>query len=160
MVKGEKTVGAHSLDLQRKGPVKHSADEQMREQLKKYESEMYKCIKTNKNNYFTDFYIVVLVKKERLMQNVYRHYFFARKTCPTPDFDQTVYKYNKTEENLSFMWVIPDPAAVNYMSNNPLHVESDKRSLLKCVMEFTDGTLLRLSKKINGEKRDSNIIEK
>jgi len=154
------TLGAESLRLYSTDPGTHSADEQMSAQLEDYEKNVFECIKTNIGLFDGDFYVVVLSKKERLMQNVMRGLFFARRSCPTPDYDQAVYKYTKDGAKLELMWVIPACDVVNLMKNNPQLVETSKYALLSYVMKFADGTLLRLAKEINGEKRDSNILDK
>ena len=155
-----KTVGAYSLELSQKDPGTHTALDQMREQLSEYEENVHECIKANINNFEGDFYIVVLTKKERLMQNVLRNYFFARQSCPTPDYDQTVYKYEREGDRIFPLWVIPNAAAVNFMDKNASIVPPDKYRLLGYVKRFVDGSLLKLAKKLNREKRESNIIEK
>jgi len=155
----KKTVGAHSLELSAKDPGTHSAEDQMREQLHDYEKNVHECVQDNIGKFEEEFYIVCLTKKERLMQNVLRGYFFARQSCPTPDFDQAVYRYIKKDARLEFLWVLPAADIVNYMKNNPSSVEPEKYGILSFVLQFVDGSLLRLAKKINGERRDSNILE-
>ena len=159
MKKKRKTVGALSHELLKKEPPKHTTFDQMREQLGEYEENVHKAIKAGLELYDGDFYIISLNKKERLMQNVYRTYFFPRNSCPTPDFDQNAYKYTREDDKLELMWSIPDADAVNYMKNNANLVTPDKYTLLQFVLDFVDGSLLRLAKKLNGERRDSNIIE-
>jgi len=154
-----KTVGELSLDLSKKAPDAQNAIDQMREQLSEYEENVLKCIKNNRNKYEKEFYVVVLTKKERLMQNVLRGFYFARKTCPTPDYDQAVYRYTKSGDHLEFLWVIPSADTVNLMKNNVAYVPSDQYALLGFVLKFVDGTLLDFAKKQNKEKRDSNIID-
>jgi len=155
-----KTVGAEALELLQKEPGTHTAVDQMREQLDDYEANIHECIRKNKRKFLGDFYVVVITKKEKLMQNVLRHYFFARQSCPTPDYDQAVYRYIKADDKLDFLWVLPAADAVNFMKNNPHAISQDKYELLGYVLQFVDGSLLRLAKKLNMEKRDSNIIEK
>jgi len=155
----KKTVGAHSYELQQKDAGTHSATDQMREQLTDYDENIHLCVNEQKKKLADDFYVVVITKKERLMQNVLRGYFFGRISCPSPDYDQTVYKYSKKDDNLSFLWTIPSYDAVNYMKNNTSHVSAEKYGLLKCVLEFVDGTLTRLAKKLNGEREDSIILQ-
>ena len=154
-----KTVGAHSLELSKKDPGTHSAIDQMREQLKDYEKNIHDCVQNHLGDFEGDFYVVCLTKKEKLMQNVLRGYFFTRQSCPTPDYDQAVYKYIKEDARLDFLWVIPAADVVNYMKNNHHHVKPEKYALLGFVMQFADGSLLRLAKKLNSERADSNIIE-
>jgi len=158
--KPKKTVGAHYVDLATKDPGTHSATDQMREQLTDYEKNIHECFQSNLDKFPDDFYVVCLTKKERLMEKVFRGYFFARQSCPTPDYDQVVYRYIKEDDKLEFLWVIPDAASVRFMKNNTTSVPPEKYGLLNFVLQFADGSLLRLSKKLNGEKKGSNIIEK
>lgn len=160
VIERKKTVGEHSLELSKYDPGNHSAVDQMREQLNDYEYNVHECVQSNLNCFEGDFYIICLTKKERLMQNVLRGYFFARESCPTPDYDQSVYKYVKEDARLDFLWVIPSADVVNYMKNNPNQVEPNKYALLGFVMQFADGSLLRLAKTLNKEKKDSNILER
>jgi hypothetical protein len=131
----------------------------MREQLTDYDKNIHLCVKDQKKCFDGDFYVVVLTKKERLMQNVLRGYFFGRLSCPTPDYDQTVYKYGRKDDHLEFLWTIPSYDMVNYMKNNTSHVSAEKYGLLKYVLEFADGTLTRLAKKLNSERADSTLLQ-
>ena len=155
----KKTVGAASRELSLKEPDAKNAIDQMREQLTDYDKNIHECLKEQKKNFDGDFYVVVLTKKERLMQNVLRGYFFGRLSCPTPDYDQAVYKYNRADDNLVFLWVIPSYDVVNYMKNNVSHVPKEKYALLDYVLRFVDGTLTRLAKELNGEKKDSILLQ-
>lgn len=94
------------------------------------------------------------------MQNVLRGYFTARLSCPTPDYDQAVYKYTRAGDDLKFLWVIPSADTVNIMKNNVHYVPAEQYALLGFVLKFVDGSLMRMAKELNGEKEGSNIIEK
>lgn len=156
------TVGKISSDLllkSRDEDLKHSPHEQMQEQLKDYEHNVELAVKEGKKKYSHDFYVVVLTKKERLMQNVIRNYFFVRATCPTPEWDQTVYKYTFNGDGLEFMWVIPAHDVCQNLKDNALTIDKEERELLEFVMAFDDGRLLEIAKKLNGEKKDSLILE-
>lgn len=153
------TVGSLSSKLLLKEPDASNAIDQMYEQLTDYDENMQKCIKDNRNKYICDFYVVVLTKKERLMQNVIRSYFFARSTCPTPDYDQAVYRYHRNSESIEFMWVIPSADVVNFMKNNGSSVLVEQYELLQYVLNFCDGSLLALAKSLNNERKDSNILD-
>lgn len=159
MTEKRDTVGALSSDLLIKANVPdHSAVEQMREQLDKYDENLIECVEKHKKDYTGDFYVVVVTKKERLMENVLRNYFFARHTCPTPEYDQTVYKYDRTNDALDFMWVIPSKQTCEYMRYNALHIPQSERTLLRFVMEFYDDTLMLLAKKLNGEQINTILL--
>ncbi len=92
------------------------------------------------------------------MNNVIRNFFMGRKSCPTPEYDQAVYKYNRANEHVEFMWVVPAKDVCMEMSNNPLEVPLADKELLAFVLDFTDGTLFRLAKKLNGEQDDSPLL--
>ena len=158
-LKKRETVGKISRDLQIKADVSdHSADEQMQEQLVDYEDHMMQCVRRSKKDYDGNFYIVVLTKKERLMKNVLRNFFMGRKTCPTPEWDQAVYKFDRKSDSIEFMWVVPAKDVCIYMTENCLEIPYGDRELLGFVMDYNDGTLLRLSKKLNGEQGDSPLL--
>ena len=79
-------------------------------------------------------------------------------SCPTPDYDQTIYSYK--DNILTFMWVVPDKGTCYLLRDNALSVAKEERALRDFVISFFDGTLLKLSKKLNKEAIDSNIIIK
>lgn len=104
-----------------------------------------------------DFYISVLLKKEKLLENVLRNYFVPTIDCPTPFFDQTVYRYNHEKEDVEYLWTIPDEeTCLIFMENKNIIVPSE-RGLLKFVLEYFDGTLLNLCKKLNGETKYAGV---
>jgi len=162
--KKRQTVGKLSTDLLASShEYNHSASEQAAEQLKDFEKNMNICIDRSKKEFDGDFYIVVTTKKERLMQNVIRNYFLGRKSCPTPEYDQAVYRYNRRVGDvpfIEFLWVVPAKDICSYMITDALKLPPEQRDLLGYVMDFTDGSLLRLAKKLNGEADDSPLLVK
>lgn len=98
-----------------------------------------------------DFYVAALLKKEKLLQNVLRNYFVATKSCPTPTFDQTIYKYNAKKEAIEFLWVIPDQETALTLKDNKQIVVPEERGLLQFVLDYYNGNLHRICKKLNGE---------
>lgn len=149
------TVGKVSSDLIVKAPETTSPIEQMRESLSEYDQNIWECIDRCNKDFVGDFYITVITKNERLMPNVFRNYFYGRLSCPTPDWDQTVYKYKRKDNQIVFMWVIPSKDACEHLQINALQVANEERELLKYVLAFHDGTLLKLAKELNGEKAHS-----
>jgi hypothetical protein len=146
------TVGKLSTELlQRDVHGDITAGEQMQEQLSDYENNLLECINLRKDNFPGDFYIVVITKRERLMQNVLRHYFFARESCPTPHHDQILYKYHRKEERLEFLWVIPDKESCKDIKNNALDIDPSLKQLLQFVLDYSDGTLDKKAASLNGE---------
>ena len=155
----KETVGSCALKLINKsGAETHSAIDQMREQLADYDKNLELCVRDNKTKLEGNFYVVVITKKERLLQNVIRAYFFARISCPTPDYDQAVYKYDRTSGDLRLLWIIPSQQGANMMSSNPHLVPIEQHELLSFLLKFRDGDLFELAKKENGEIKDFKDI--
>jgi hypothetical protein len=154
------TVGKCSRDLLLKEPETRDPIELQREMQKGYEDHIVQCIARGKKDFSQDFFLVVLTKKERLMQNVLRNYFTCRLSCPTPEWDQTVYHYHRKEEILEFLWVVPSKYTCELFRSNMLSIDKDERDLLRFVLDFEDGTLMRRSKQLNGESASSIIISK
>lgn len=148
----KKTIGAISSELLVKADDTHTVVDQMREQLSEWDASLFETIESAKNVWPNkDFFIVVITKQERLMPNVFRNYFFTRLSCPTPDYDQTVYKYNSRGDIIDFVWVIPCRDACIHLRENALIVTPEERGLLDFVLRFADGTLMNLCNKLNGE---------
>ena len=152
------TVGKISLELSQKAPETRDPIEQMREQLTDYEKNIVDCVMRCRQEFEGDFYVVVATKKERLMQNVLRNYFWGRLTCPTPQYDEAVYKYDRNAEEVQFLWVVPSKDTCEVMKAHAMEVIAEERELLDFVLKFYDGTLLRVAKKLNGERDDSPLL--
>ncbi len=153
------TVGKISTDLLSKPVETRSPIELQRAMQEEYIKNLCDCVEANKNEFFGNFFIIVITKNERLMPNVFRNYFYARQTCPTPDYDQSVFKYNREAESIEFIWVIPSQDASHHLKQNANYVVPEEQDLLRFVLAFADGTLYKLAKKLNGEKDDSIILE-
>jgi len=157
----KKTLGQIATELQKKAVDNtHTAHDQMQECLTDWDRALFDCINTHKSLYPPeDFYVVIITKKERLLENVLRNYFFVRITCPTPDYDQTVYLYRTKEEIVDFIWTIPSKDTCLMMTQAALAVPEEEKQLLQFVLDFADGTLYKKCKKLNGEEEKSNILE-
>jgi hypothetical protein len=146
------TVGKISWDLlSNASTLDHSAEEQMREQLEEFESEVLQAVERGKAAFSDDFYVVVDTKKEPKMKNVIRNYFIIRNSCPSPQYDNIVYKYHRLSEQLEFLWVLPSKPVYNMLKDRALEIPSEQRELLQFVLDDSDGTLLKRCKKLNGE---------
>ena len=145
------TVGDISRRLSQKQPDSRDPIEQMRESLTEYDKNIYQTVNDALTKTTGDFYVIVITKKEPLMDNVLRNYFGWRYSCPTPDYDQAVYHYNSELDSLDFLWVIPSKDACLYLKNNALHVDTEEKKLLGFVLDFADGTLMKRAQTLNGE---------
>lgn len=150
------TVGAISTQLKEKADYSYDAIELQREMQKDYEANIIECVENGKKDFDDDFFVVVTTKKERLMDNVLRNYFLARNSCPSPTWDQVVYRYHRKNDHIEFLWVIPSQDTCELFKDNILSIAPEERPLLQYILDFEDKTLLRLSRTLNGEDIESD----
>ena len=153
----KETVGKIATDLQAKDDgYQINAIDQAAENTKDYLKNLYEAVDRGILKYPNeDFYIHVETKKEKLLENVLRNYFIVKHDCPTPNYDQSVFKYIYKAGDLVFMWVIPDRGTCFYFKENWKEIPAEEKDLLNFIRMFDDGTLLKLAKRMNGEKDDS-----
>ena len=148
-------VGKISLDLAAKAHENsHSPEEQMKEQLTGFENELSLSIANGKSKYSKDFFVVVITKKERLMPNVLRNYFFNRLSCPTPDYDQIVFYWNHSQNVLDFLWVLPAKDICDEMMLNRTNIHPDEYAAYSFIHSFYDGTLMKYAHTLNGDLKN------
>lgn len=123
-----------------------------------YESSLLECINNGKEIYDGDFFVTILHKVERLLTDVNRFYFIPRLSCPTPSYDQVVYKFHRKDEMLEFIWVVPDKDVCSYYLNDPLRVPPEEKDLLNFIYDFIDGALDIRCKILNNEMPDDPRI--
>jgi len=150
------TVGEQCLKVAYKEP---ESRELQREMQKEYIDNLTQTVLSFRKDNPGNFYIVQLTKRERLLENVLRNYFFCRFTCPTPEYDQSVFNYNPTRESIEYLWTVPDKDTCEHLRDNALTVDPEERQLLDFVLSFYSGELLNLAKRLNGEKKYSPLID-
>lgn len=153
----KRTVGTLAQEVQ-KNDAAPNAHEQMQEQLSEYDKNIFTCLEQGLSRYKSSFYIVVLTKKERLLSNVIRNYFFNRLSCPTPDYDQAVYRYDHNQKIIEFLWVIPSRHTCYMMKQYPLEIPSEEKQLLQFVMDFDAGTLYTKARLLNKEQESDLVL--
>ena len=147
-----KTVGAVALDLQSKGPETRDPIELQRAMQEEYEKNLLECADRGKKEIDDPvFYVVVDTKKERLLENVVRNYFYYRHSCPTPNYDQTVYQYKRADDEFVFLWTVPSRDTCHMFVENALMIAPEEKELLNFILDFRDGKLLVLAQKLNNE---------
>jgi hypothetical protein len=105
-----------------------------------------------------DFYIVLIIMVDPVLKQP-RIIPLARKSCPTPVYKQSVWKYRTSSDDLEFLWAIPDAILYYHIINNQAKYLADKETadLAKLVILMENGELLKWVKKENGEKIDAVI---
>lgn len=108
-----------------------------------------------------DFYVVMLSFIDRVLrQPVIK--IFARRSCPTPLFKQSVWKYNHSSGSLDYLWTLPDSLVYYHIVREPAKFLGDKETadMAKFVLLDNSGELLEWVKKENGEKKDAVLFNK
>lgn len=152
------TVGKISSELLQKNDGPQSVIDMQRAMQEDYLDHLKQCIETHKNKFPGDFYVVVITKNEKLMPNVFRNYFSARISCPTPEYDQSVFKYFAQTEHVEYLWTVPSKDACIHLKENAQYVVKEEQQLLKFAVQFLDGTLDNVAKHLNGESIDSILL--
>lgn len=152
------TVGALSSKLLMSEPSTRDPRDVEASRQQSYIKCMLDFIEKERHKYGKDFYIEVQLRANRLMPNVFRNQFISKECCPTPTWDQTVYKYHFIPDDLEFLWTVPDKWLCKNMPNHVLEVPESEHELLKFVLDFNDGTLFKRMKQLNGEHLDSPLI--
>ncbi len=105
-----------------------------------------------------DFYIVLITTIDRVLRQP-KIIPLARKSCPTPVYKQSVWKYKRSSDDLEFLWSMPDAILYYHILRNQVQFMNDKETedLAKFVVLMESGELLEWVKKENGEKIDAVI---
>jgi hypothetical protein len=155
-----KTVGQLSTEVFNSAPEDHTPTEQMQENLTDWDKNIRECIDRALKETTSDFYVLVITKKERLMSKTLRNYFLWTHACPTPTYDQTVFKYHRSSDSLEFIWVLPAKDICEWMRDNALIIPTEQKELLNFVLGLYDDSLIKLAKKLNGEELLTPLTEK
>ena len=108
-----------------------------------------------------DFYVVLLMKTER-MGVVPRTWVLARRSCPTPTYQQHVWKYHHESGTKEFLWGIPDQILYWHIYHNMSRYLRDQETfaLASNVLMMEDGSLEEFVSRENDEKPDGLIVYK
>lgn len=105
-----------------------------------------------------DFFIEVCAFMNPLMLDVPEYRMISRWTCPTPFYDRGAFHFIAKDDRLEFLWFVPSPKECAYYLDNMLNLTDGEREAAKTVLDFKDGTLLRIAKKLNGETENDELI--
>lgn len=173
----KKTIGQHSTDLMVKhrfDPMTNAIDVQ-RASEKEYLDNLnwaiehaqknIDCSNIPKHEYCKtrdpikgDFYITVIVKKEPALANLFRNYFITATCCPTPTYDQTVWIFNSLKQRIELIWTIPDKESCMMYKENKHIIDKEEHQLLQYVLDFYDGVLDKMARKLNKEEKSGLIL--
>lgn len=98
-----------------------------------------------------DFFIVVLFRREKLLPTVVRQQFFYRQSCPSPDYDQTVYKFYRKSEEIEYLWTVPSREGCAWIRSSQHELPKEQEQLISMVNAFYAGDLDLYAQKLNKE---------
>lgn len=156
----KRTLGAIVNDLSQKSPDSRDPIEIQRELQKDYMKNLLEAVDRGYKKYPSNFFIHVETKAEPLLPNTFRNYFIDKQCCPTPNYDQSVFRYNREAGQIEYLWTIPDRETCHHFKANAAIIAPEERGLLSFILKFDSGELLRLCKKYNGEEIDTPQLVK
>lgn len=154
----ENTVGKAAIETAATGEFTKNPEDIRRDAQKDYLDNLYACVEEFKKTHTGDFFVVVLTKREKLLPNVIRNMFVARISCPTPNYEQSVWKYSHADDDVEYIWTIPDRDTSFHLLDSA--VTTPAKALLQMVLDFQDGTLFMKCKKLNKECKNTIDIER
>lgn len=119
---------------------------------------------TRKQPYYTniDFYIVLVPTHERTAEMKPEDFVFVRRSCPTPGYNQNVFKYHKDTGSIEFLWSIPRKAIYwDFYKNRVKYLQNPKlKSRTVFVMMMESGELEKWVARENKEdpKKEKAVI--
>lgn len=99
-----------------------------------------------------DFYVDIVWKTKRDESYEIEYVGVAWQACPTPHYNQTVYKYNRAVDDVEILWTLPPEQECLDMYEHRNELDASEWPLLPYVMSFYDGSLFNLVNK--KEKED------
>lgn len=124
-----------------------------KEMNKDYMSTLVSTALKDKDKYEGCYYVVVITKVERLITTCIRNLFFTRQSCPTPNCDQTVYKFDPSVEHIELLWVVPSKKLCKRMYKQRFNLSMQRDPLLPFVKFYVEGGLLAKAMELNNEKQ-------
>lgn len=88
------------------------------------------------------FYLVFLLRFEHFLPGALRPFYIPRQTRPTPDWDMSLWEYDRNWEKPKYLWTLPDKETGLMMLSNPSGVPDHAKELLGYVQKFHKGELV------------------
>ena len=120
--------------------------------MQNYETNLEMCIDWYKKIYPSDFYIEKRLQHEWPLGGVVQPFMKGRITCPTPRPLQTAIKYHRKDEAIEYLWTLPSSGQMQiYKRKRHATLKPEEIKTLKWILDYEDGKLLYLARKLNGE---------
>jgi len=106
-----------------------------------------------------NFYILALTRILQVAQGMPRIQWYKTQDCPHPSFSQSVFKYHWITDTIDELWTLPSEEKAKEMRYQISDISPLERERYQDIRDYFDGSLLKLCKQLNGEQRDTNILE-
>jgi hypothetical protein len=83
--------------------------------------------------------------------------FFTRSTCPTPAFNQAVYRYDVKNGKLEIAWQLPSNKRCLKLLAQPFALDEGERLLIGYVHDLKSGALEQLARDLNNEEYQAGL---
>jgi hypothetical protein len=157
------TIGEVALDTLKSKPSKPQLATKLAKETnneKSYIQELRDCAERGCETYKDmDFYIEVALRHDKVLHNVLRNQFFAKEHCPTPNYDQSVFRFNHKTMDIEYIWTVPDKTTCMTLLYYADQVVPEERQTLDFVVKYATGQLLALAKTLNKEYELKPIIQ-
>lgn len=153
----KETFGKQYTDFIQNPDCSQTLEDSQEKRDKDYIENVLVCIERHKKLFPGDFYPQCMIKAEPLMPGTFVKKHYATIDCPTPTWNQTVYKYHRQEDRLEFLWTVPDPQTCQFLRKEALLTPPEERELVRFVLEFEDGTLDKKCYELNNYLPDAII---
>ena len=161
MKKKDKTVGQSYMEAQKSERPETAQDilDTQKPAANAYLEELHVTISKGKLTYPQEhvFFIEVFTRQDRLMHMTEVTSFFPRITCPTPTWNQTVYRYSKRDDVLDYIWTVPSRKMCEYYRYEVAPRSDGERLLISFVHDFEDNTLEKIARRLNEEEYQNGL---
>ena len=153
MKEKKRTVGQQYLDNINNSPGTDNAVDLSGKLLSDLPDNLMAAVKDGIASYGkTNFYIVAYCRFNAFMDQLLDTKIVVRKSCPTPVCEMSVYRYDGFTKKIEFLWALPDLKSCYAFVANKDKVTVAEYGTLQSILDYFDGTLLKLAKTLNGEK--------
>jgi len=149
----KRTVGQQYMDNINNSPGTDNAIELSGKLLSDLTDQIQEAVKDGCSQFGkVNFYIAVYPRFNAFMSQLLDTKIVVRRSCPTPVCEMTVYRYDGFAKKIEFLWALPDLRSCYAFIGNQDKVTIAEYGTLQSILDYFDGTLLKLAKTLNGEK--------
>lgn len=151
------TLGQDFVDISGKKQDDVCVQDLRKEMEKKLIDNFDLAVERGKKKIKGDFFVQMCNKREKMFP-VFTTHHQPRKTCPKPFYDQAVYKYISADDRVVLLWALPSRPRCKTIRAFPLACPKEQERMRQDVLDYYDGTLMRMYFDFNKGDVKPNII--